>query len=122
MLLFTSVTLFLYRIFCFLYFLHGIEFFWKKKRSQLKDRKWNNPSHAKLLSFSAKEAAAQIRSGNLKSQELVRCYISRMKQVNPYINAAVSFRFKQALFEHKNTMYHQGILFCNRDATYWRFV
>lgn len=97
--LFISATLFLHRIFCFLCFLHGIIFFWKKKRAQLKGRRWNDPSYAKLLSLSAKEAAAQIRSGNLKSQKLVQCYINRMKQVNPHLNAAISFRFEQALLE-----------------------
>ena len=96
--IFITVTLVLYRIFCLLCFLHGIIFFWKK-RPQLKDRKWNDPSDAKLLSLSAKEAAAQIRSGNLSSQLLVQCYINRLKEVNPYLNAAISCRFEQALHE-----------------------
>ena len=98
--LFISITLILYRIFCLLCFLHGIIFFWKKKSiPQLKGKKWNDPSHAKVLSLSAKEAAAQIRSGKLKSQELVQCYIERMKQINPHLNAAVFYRFEQALCE-----------------------
>jgi len=97
--LFISINLFLYRIFCLLCFLHGIVFFWRKKRPQLKGRKWNDPSDAKMLSLSTKEAAAQIRNGNLKSQELVQCYISRMKEVNPFLNAAISYRFEQALNE-----------------------
>ena len=83
------LTLVLYHLFCLLCFLHGIIFFWKK-RPQLKDRKWNDPSDAKLLSLSAKEAAAQIHSGNLSSQQLVQCYINRLKEVNPYLNAAIS--------------------------------
>ena len=74
-------------------------FFWKRKRPQLKGRKWNDPSHAKMLSLSAKEAAAQIRNGNLKSQELVQCYINRMKEVNPHLNAAIFYQFEQALSE-----------------------
>ena len=80
-------------------FLHGIIFFWKKKRPQLKGRKWNDPSHTKILSLSTKEAAAQIRNGNLTSQELVQCYVNRMKEVNPHLNAAICYRFEQALYE-----------------------
>lgn len=97
--LFISVTLVLYRIFRLLCFLYGIVFFWRNRRPQLRDRKWNDPSHAKLLSLSAKEAAAQIRSGNLKSEELVQCYINRLKEVNPHLNAAICYRFEQAICE-----------------------
>ena len=97
--LFISVTLVLYRVFRLLCFLHGIVFFWKSRRPQLKDRKWNDPSHARLLSLSAKEAAVQIRTGNLKSQELVQCYINRLKEVNPHLNAAICYRFEQAVCE-----------------------
>ena len=97
--LFISITLILYRVFCLLCFFHGIIFFWKRKKPQLKGRKWNDPSHAKMLSLSAKEAAVQIRNGNLKSQELVQCYIDRMKEVNPHLNAAIFYRFEQALSE-----------------------
>ena len=53
--------------------------FWKRKKPQLKGKKWNDPSHAKMLSFPAKEAAVQIQNENMKSQELVQCYIDRMK-------------------------------------------
>jgi len=94
--LFITVTLFLWRIFCLLRSLYGVVFFWRKK-PQLPNKQWNDPSHAKLLTLSAKQAAVEIRSGRITSQELVKCYIDRMKAINPYINAAICYRFEEAM-------------------------
>ena len=71
-------------------------FFWKTKKSQVQPKQWNDPSHAKLFVLSAKQAAALIRSRQLTSQQLVKCYIDRMKAVNPYLNAAVCYHFEEA--------------------------
>lgn len=43
--------------------------------------------------------AAKIRKKELKSEELVRAYIDRIKQVNPILNAVVDERFEDAIKE-----------------------
>lgn len=52
-----------------------------------------------LLLSSATSLAAKIRKKKLKSVDLVNVYISRIQEINPIINAAVSFRFEKALEE-----------------------
>ncbi|KAG8175647.1 hypothetical protein JTE90_006845 [Oedothorax gibbosus] len=52
-----------------------------------------------LLLQSATSLAAKIRKKKLKSVDLVNVYIQRIKEVNPFLNAAVHFRFDQALNE-----------------------
>ncbi|XP_065894444.1 fatty-acid amide hydrolase 2-like isoform X2 [Dysidea avara] len=95
--LFISVTLLLWKVYCILRFFGGIMFFWRRKNSLVQAKQWNNPSQVKLLVLSAKQAAVQIHSRQLTSQELVKCYIDRMKAINPYLNAAVCYRFEEAM-------------------------
>lgn len=55
------------------------------------------PLSSPLLEIPAVELAAMIRSGQLKSQDVVRAYIERCNEVNPLINAIVEDRFDAAL-------------------------
>ncbi|KAG6450159.1 fatty-acid amide hydrolase 2-A [Manduca sexta] len=59
------------------------------------------PLTNELLMKSATELAAAVRSGDITSEELVSMYISRVKEVNPYINAVVEERYRAALDEAK---------------------
>lgn len=54
-----------------------------------------------LLEIPAVEVAALIRTGQLKSEEIVRAYVERCNEVNPLINAIVEDRFDAALEEAK---------------------
>lgn len=53
------------------------------------------------LLLSATELANRIREGKLTSTSVVKAYISRILEVEPYINATVDSRFKDALDEAK---------------------
>ena len=55
------------------------------------------PPENELLLIPAKEAARLIRLGKLSSAELVKAYITRVREVNPLINAMVKENFEQAL-------------------------
>ncbi|XP_014487209.1 PREDICTED: fatty-acid amide hydrolase 2-B-like, partial [Dinoponera quadriceps] len=55
-----------------------------------------------LLTISATELAQKIRDQHCTSYEVVRAYIERIKEVNPYLNAVVEDRYKIALAEAKN--------------------
>lgn len=50
-----------------------------------------------LLQIPAVTLAAKIRTGQLKSEDVVGAYIERCRQVNPILNAIVEDRFEQAL-------------------------
>ena len=90
--LFISLTLLLWKIYCVLHFLSE-----KAKKFKVQLKQWNDPSHAKLLVLSAKQATTLIRSRQLTSQQLVKFHIDQMKTVNPYLNAAVCYRFEEAM-------------------------
>ncbi|XP_066993841.2 fatty-acid amide hydrolase 2-B [Anabrus simplex] len=49
------------------------------------------------LTKSATELAAKIRTGEVSSEDVVRAFISRIKEVNPLLNAVVEDRFSAAL-------------------------
>ncbi|CAD5233836.1 unnamed protein product [Bursaphelenchus xylophilus] len=46
------------------------------------------PSDEPLLNLSATKAAADIRNGKIKSLDLIQAYFKRIKDINPFINAA----------------------------------
>ncbi|XP_054718113.1 fatty-acid amide hydrolase 2-like [Uloborus diversus] len=52
-----------------------------------------------LLLSPAVSLAAKIRKKKLKSVDLVKAFISRVLEVNPFINAVVAYRFDKALEE-----------------------
>lgn len=54
-----------------------------------------------LLEIPVIELAARIRTGHLKSEEVVRAYVERCNEVNPLINAVVEDCFDAALEEAK---------------------
>lgn len=54
-----------------------------------------------VLFLSATELAKRIRSRQLSSEEVVRAYIQRCKDVNPILNAIVESRFDAATIEAK---------------------
>jgi fatty acid amide hydrolase 2 len=56
-------------------------------------------SAAALLSASAFELAAGIRTGALSSRAVVEAHIARTRAVNPFINAVVAERYDAALVE-----------------------
>uniref|UniRef100_A0A131Z0J4 Amidase n=1 Tax=Rhipicephalus appendiculatus TaxID=34631 RepID=A0A131Z0J4_RHIAP len=64
--------------------------FWKKPQPL-------PPVTDKLLLRSATSLAEDIRNGKIKSFDLVSAYISRIKEVQPIINAVVEERFEEAL-------------------------
>ncbi|XP_053208376.1 fatty-acid amide hydrolase 2-B-like [Panonychus citri] len=52
-----------------------------------------------LLLLPGSTLVSMIKSGSLKSEKLVRAYISRINQVQPFLNAVVQSRFDAALKE-----------------------
>ncbi|KAL3208494.1 hypothetical protein MRX96_039052 [Rhipicephalus microplus] len=68
--------------------------FWKKPQPL-------PPVTDELLLRSATSLAEDIRNGQIKSFDLVSAYISRIKEVQPIINAVVEDRFKEALEDAK---------------------
>ncbi|XP_014615331.1 PREDICTED: fatty-acid amide hydrolase 2-B-like [Polistes canadensis] len=59
------------------------------------------PNNNDLFELSASVLAKKIRLREITSQEVVKAYIERIKQVNPIINAVVEDRFEEALEEAK---------------------
>lgn len=59
------------------------------------------PLSNRLLEIPLVELAAMIRTGQLKSVDVVRAYIERCNEVNPLINAIVEDRFDEALEDAK---------------------
>lgn len=54
-----------------------------------------------LLRLSATTIAKKIRNGDLKSETIVKAYIDRIQEVNPFINAVIEDRFELAINEAK---------------------
>ncbi|KAL5285407.1 hypothetical protein ACFFRR_007245 [Megaselia abdita] len=54
-----------------------------------------------LLNIPAIELAKQIRTQEIKSEQVVRAYIHRIKEVDPYLNAVVDDRFEEAIEDAK---------------------
>ncbi|KAK9884510.1 hypothetical protein WA026_007349 [Henosepilachna vigintioctopunctata] len=52
-----------------------------------------------LLFLTASTLAYKIRKKELKSETVVKCYIERISEVNPHLNAVVEDRFREALEE-----------------------
>ena len=52
-----------------------------------------------MLRMSATELAAQIRSGSIRSAEVVEAHIRRIAALNPTLNAVVADRFAAARAE-----------------------
>ncbi|CAH2232074.1 fatty-acid amide hydrolase 2-A-like [Pararge aegeria] len=69
--------------------------FWLRWRKQ--DHLRVPPIRNTVLLQSASELAAAIRSGKLTSEEVVRSFIARIKEVNPLINAVVQEIFCAAV-------------------------
>nr|CAD2172584.1 unnamed protein product [Meloidogyne enterolobii] len=64
---------------------------------------WNNEELASpFLFISAKKAAEKIRNKEISSEQLISAYISRIRRVQPLINAIVAECFEKALEEAKN--------------------
>lgn len=59
------------------------------------------PIKQSFLSESAVVLAKKIREGALSSEEVVRAYIERIKDVNNIINAVIDHRFGEAIEEAK---------------------
>ncbi|KAL4718509.1 hypothetical protein ACJJTC_002134, partial [Scirpophaga incertulas] len=57
------------------------------------------PAESAFLSESAVALANKIKCQELKSEDLVRAVIERIKQVNPILNAVVDERYEEALAE-----------------------
>lgn len=57
------------------------------------------PVENPLLQIPAVTLAAKIRTGQIKSEDVVNAYIQRCRQVNPILNAIVEDRFEHALEE-----------------------
>lgn len=60
------------------------------------------PADNPILLESATSIARKIRRKEIKAEEVVRAFISRIKQVNSILNAVVDERFKEAIEEAKN--------------------
>lgn len=54
-----------------------------------------------LLEIPVIDLASMIRSGQIKSQDVVRAYIERCNEVNPFVNGIVEDRFDAALEDAK---------------------
>ncbi|XP_046990282.1 fatty-acid amide hydrolase 2 isoform X1 [Schistocerca americana] len=54
-----------------------------------------------LLMESALSLAKKIRNKEITSEEVVRCFVERIQEVNPILNAVVDTRFEEALTEAK---------------------
>ncbi|XP_055610013.1 fatty-acid amide hydrolase 2-B isoform X2 [Uranotaenia lowii] len=59
------------------------------------------PIESPLLQIPAVTLAAKIRTGQIKSEDVIRAYVERCRQVNPILNAIVQDRFEQAIAEAK---------------------
>ncbi|KAL0833069.1 hypothetical protein ABMA28_001181 [Loxostege sticticalis] len=71
--------------------------FWLRAR----DRRALQRAPQPLLLRSATEHAAAVRKGEITSEELVKAYIDRVKEVNPLLNAVVDERYRAALEDAK---------------------
>ena len=52
-----------------------------------------------ILTLPASKLAKKLQNGELKSEQIVRAYVARIKEVNGLINAVVEERFEVALNE-----------------------
>lgn len=64
-----------------------------------KKRKLLPPIQNKLLLLSATEIARRIREKEVSSEDVVRAYVQRCKDVNPIVNAIVESRYEAAIRE-----------------------
>ncbi|XP_053611056.1 fatty-acid amide hydrolase 2-like [Plodia interpunctella] len=71
--------------------------YWDSKKQAIPPLK----RHHAMLKESACSLAKKIRKKELKSEDLVRAVIERIKEVNPVLNAVVEDRFELALAEAK---------------------
>lgn len=55
-----------------------------------------------IYTLSATKLAKKIRQREITSYEVVQAYVTRIKQVNPFLNAVVDERFFAAIFEAKD--------------------
>lgn len=60
------------------------------------------PIDDKILLTSATKLAQQIRKKQIKTEDIMKAYIKRIKEVDPLINACVDQRFEAALKEAKD--------------------
>ncbi|XP_011629974.1 fatty-acid amide hydrolase 2-B-like [Pogonomyrmex barbatus] len=75
---------------------HRILLYFSKKPSSIP------PITNSLYMLSASTLARKIRQGEITSYEVVQAYITRIKEVNPFLNAVVEDRFSAAIIEAKN--------------------
>lgn len=87
-----------YRIFYYIssFISKIISIFVRSKRGSLQ------PITDQILITPASILSQQIKSGQLKSESVVKCFIERVKLVNPLLNAVVDNRFEKALVEARN--------------------
>ena len=69
--------------------------FWPSARGRIP------PLTERLILKPAHEVADLIRKGEVRSEDVVRAYINRIKEVNPLINAVVDERFEAAIADAK---------------------
>ncbi|KAL0870909.1 hypothetical protein ABMA27_004742 [Loxostege sticticalis] len=74
-------------------FIFGI--YWDRQREPVPDL----DRHHECLRESATSLARKIKNKELKSEDLVRAAIERIKQVNPILNAVIDERYEAALAE-----------------------
>lgn len=55
----------------------------------------------KILQIPAVDLAQKIRDQEIKSEDVVRAYIERIRLVNPYLNAVIEDRFTEAINDAK---------------------
>ncbi|CAK1586700.1 unnamed protein product [Parnassius mnemosyne] len=72
--------------------------YWDKYRQPIPDLKKEH----NILSNSAVSLASKIRNKELKSEDLVRACIERIKLVNPILNAVTDERYEEALKEARH--------------------
>ncbi|XP_069688947.1 fatty-acid amide hydrolase 2-B [Periplaneta americana] len=57
------------------------------------------PPRSKLLYYSATQLADMIRTGQVKSEDVVQAYIDRINEVNPLLNCVMDNRFEAAILD-----------------------
>ncbi|XP_055381046.1 fatty-acid amide hydrolase 2-B-like [Condylostylus longicornis] len=65
--------------------------------TKFRKRKIVPPITNKLLLMPAIELAEKIRKQEIKSESVVRAYIERIQEVDPYLNAVIENRFSEAI-------------------------
>ncbi|EDV93340.1 fatty-acid amide hydrolase 2-B [Drosophila grimshawi] len=81
------------------------------------------PIRDQILTKSVIELVTELRRGQLQSEQLVRAYIGRVREVNPSLNAVIEERFEAALNEakHADEFMARAITEFDRVALFTRY-